>query len=197
MGWSLSWAALKGGSLETICSVFSVRATGQKEEIAESDIVATQLPTGWALVIFKQKEIEDRFLRELSHSGEVVYCFIEDHVMFSSASCWLDDNQLWEVTHDCNEGKFHLRVTGAAPAALEEIRKRLFVKQQADGGEKSETDFVYDAPAELAKALTGFRHDQDVPGMAGDVFQVLESTAAKPASGGFLKRLFGGRERPL
>jgi hypothetical protein len=193
MGYSLSWAALKGGSLETICSVFGLRRTDQKEEIAESEIDAAQIPTGWCLVLFNRKEIEERLLRELSQFGEVVYCFVEDHVMFSTASGWRSGTSIWSVTHDCNKGRFHLEVTGTAPPAIEEIRKKLFAEQHADGGEKSDTDFVYDAPAELAKSLTGFRHDQDMPGMSGDVFQVLEPAAAK--SRGIFSRLFRGRER--
>src|SRR5690349_23123584 len=47
---------------------------------------------------------------------------------------------------------------------------------QATGGEKAEVDHVYDVPAELAKDLTGYRHDQDIPGVSGDVLEVLVPT---------------------
>jgi hypothetical protein len=36
MGWSLSWAALKGGNLQTACAALGLRATGKREETAES-----------------------------------------------------------------------------------------------------------------------------------------------------------------
>jgi hypothetical protein len=45
-------------------------------------------------------------------------------------------------------------------------------------------DYVYDAPAELAKELTGFRHDQDTPGWIGEVFEILERESV-------LGKLFG------
>ena len=83
MGWSLSWAALKGGNLQTACAAGGLRATGKREETAESRFVGAQLPT-------------------------------------------------------------------------------------------ADVDYVYDAPAELAKELTGFRHDQDTPGWIGEVFEILE-----------------------
>jgi hypothetical protein len=54
-----------------------------------------------------------------------------------------------------------------------EVRKRLTAEQHA-----AAVDCIFDIPAELAKALTGFRHDQDIPGMTGDLYQILESVDA-------------------
>jgi hypothetical protein len=64
-----------------------------------------------------------------------------------------------------------LEVTGAGPAELVEIRQKLWAELHANGGDKSDTDFVYDGPAKLAQALTGFRHDQEMPGMEGKVLR--------------------------
>jgi hypothetical protein len=50
-------------------------------------------------------------------------------------------------------------------------------EQNAAGGKKADLDFIYDLPAELAKSLTRFRHDQDTAGVVGDVYHVLEPTA--------------------
>ena len=174
MGYSLSWAALKNGTLETICSACSLRPTGQREEIAESSIVAAEIPTGWHLVLYNRTEIDDRLLAKLSAEGEVVSCFVEDHVMVSSASGWNHGKQIWRVLHDCEKGRYHLEIIGAAPAVFADVQKRLTEEQAAAGGEKADVDCIYDMPAELARSLTGFRHDQDVPEMAGDVYHVLE-----------------------
>jgi hypothetical protein len=48
MGFALHWAALKGGDLESICSVFKLRPTGRREKILESDIVGVELPSSRA-----------------------------------------------------------------------------------------------------------------------------------------------------
>jgi len=174
MGYSLSWAALKGGNLQTACAALGLRATGKREEIAESKIDGVQLPTGWYVVQFDRTEMEDRELARLSRSGEVVCCFVEDHVMVSWASGWREGNKIWSVVHNCENGLFHLRIEGDAPAALKGIAERLVSEQQAAGGEKADVDNVYDVAAELAKELTGYRHDHDIPGLVGDVFEILE-----------------------
>ena len=189
MGWSLSWAALKAGNLQAVCSALGLRATGKHEEFAESKIAGAALPTGWYLVGFNRSELKDRVLERLSRSGEVVCCFVEDHVMVSWASGWRNGNKVWSVVHDCEKGPFHLDIKGEAPAELKGIAERLIAKQHAAGGEKADVDHVYDVPAELAKGLTGFRHDQDIPGVSGDVFEVLEPRPSGVA--GLIGRLFG------
>ncbi|HXC47763.1 MAG TPA: hypothetical protein VNU20_05695 [Candidatus Sulfotelmatobacter sp.] len=186
MGYSLSWAAIKNGRPEAIHSALGLRATGVWEEIPESKIVGASLPTGWYLVSFKRKELGDHILTKLSSMGEIVYCFVEDHVMFSRASGWKDGKFLWSVTHDCEKGRYHLEIMGHAPLSLKTIHAKLVSAQDAEGGEEADVDHIYDAPAELAKDLTGFRHDQDMPGMNDKPFQVLEKNA-------FLSRLFGGK----
>ena len=118
--------------------------------------------------------------------AEVVYCFVEDRVMFGRASGWKDGKFLWSVTHDCEKGKYHLEIKGDAPLSLKGIHAKLVSKQDAAGGEQADVDHIYDAPAELAKDLTGFRHDQDKPGMSHKPFQVLEKKA-------FFSRIFGGK----
>lgn len=176
MGYSLSWAAVRNGTLETVCSSCNLRQTGKREEIPESDVASAEIPGGWQLVLYNKNEVDDQMLKKLSAEGEVVSCFVEDHVMFSSASGWVHGKQTWKVFHDCEKGKYHLEIAGTPPAALANIRNRLTEKQDAAGGEKADVDYIYDIPAELAKALTGFRHDEDIQGTAGNVYQVLEST---------------------
>lgn len=177
MGYSLSWAALKGGALQVICDACNLHPTGRREEIAESKIDAAEIPGGWYLVLFNQQEIDDRLLARLSAQGEVVSCFVEDHVMYSSAAGWNRGRQVWKVFHDCEKGRYHLDVAGAPPPELKEIRERLRQGQDAAGGEKADVDFIYDIPAEVAKSLTGFRHDQDMAGVVGDVYHILEPRA--------------------
>jgi hypothetical protein len=177
MGWSLSWAALKSGNLQTACAALDLRSTGKREEIAESKIVGTQLPTGWYLVVFNRTEIKDKTLEKLSRAGEVVGCFVEDHVMFSSASAWNKGRRVWYVAHNGEEDRvLHLETSGDLPAEFESIRQKVFAKQEQETAEQDDlkVDHVYELPAELAKKLTGFRHDEPTPGLTGDAFEVLE-----------------------
>jgi hypothetical protein len=95
--------------------------------------------------------------------------------MFSTASGWSEGEEIWRVAHDGGEkGMFHLEVKGEPPAELHKIRREQVEKQDADGGAKSEVDHLYEVPAELAKALTSFRHDEDIAGTSGAIYEVLE-----------------------
>lgn len=174
MGWSLSWAAVRGGTREMACTSLRLRAVGRREEVPESNIEGVQLPTGWYLVLYNRNELADSELARFSRWGEVVSCFVEDHVMFSRASGWQQGKRIWSVTHDCEKGRFHLEVDGNPPAEHKDVAKRLLAEQRAAGGEQADVDYVYDIPAELAKAVTGFRHDQDMPGLSGEAFEILE-----------------------
>ena len=186
MGWSLSWAAIKEAKATAVHSILGVKPTQRYEESPESDVTGVELPTGWYLVVFNRQEIKDEVLKKLSMLGDTVYCFVEDHVMFSCAAGWRNGMRTWSLVHDCEKGIYHLAIGGVAPPSLKEIHNRLTSEQNVAGGEKADVDYIYDAPAELAKELTGFRHDLDIPGLTGDVFEVLERS---PRS--LLRRIFG------
>ena len=70
-------------------------------------------------------------------------------------------------------------------------KKNLFANQEKETAEPDDlkVDQVYELRAEVAKELTGFRHDQDIPGISGDIFAALE-----PKSGSLLSRLFGKKD---
>jgi hypothetical protein len=94
MGYSLSWAAARKGTIESVCSALNLRPTGEREEVAESNIDTVEIPAGWQVVIWNGQELEDGVLAKLSMGTEVVSCSVEDHVMFSSASRWARGKQV-------------------------------------------------------------------------------------------------------
>jgi hypothetical protein len=75
---------------------------------------------------------------------------------------------------------------GDAPPSLKNIHANLVVEQDAE--QEADVDRIYEAPAELAKNLTGFRHDQDTPGMKDKPFLVLEKMP-------FFSTFFGGKSQ--
>lgn len=177
MGYSLSWAALKGGTLDMLCDAMGLVPTKRFEEIAESEFVAAALPTFWYLFLWNGNEIPKEALQRLSIYGPVVNCYIEDHVMLSVASGWGNGKQLWRVEHYGGEkGHLHLETEGNLPSAFEAIRQRLVAQQETAAGADADVDYVYDIPADLAKGLTGFRHDQRMPEMGPKPYEILEPT---------------------
>ena len=118
--------------------------------------------------------IGDSTLRRLSAGCEVVTCGVEEHVMVSEATLWRAGQCVWRVSHDGAQGVENLHVEGELPPAFASIRDRLFCEQQAPASSQFPADYIFDIPVELAKSLTGYRHDEDTPGLAANSFDVLE-----------------------
>ena len=194
MGFSMSWAAVRGGTPQAVHDALALRGTGTREEIPESDTTGAELPGGWYMVASNRDGLrlsEDAVLGRLSRVGEVVMCFVEEHVMCSFAACWRDGRRVWSVYHDAQSGMESLDIQGEPPAAFIAIRDRLHAQQAAAGGKKAGVDYIFDIPVELAHSLTGYRHDHDIPGMPKDAFEVLVSTSTTPERRSWWRRLVG------
>ena len=76
--------------------------------------------------------------------------------------------------HDASEGLDNLEATGRLPPSFASIRDRLSAELDAAGPDVA--DYLFDVPAEICKSITGFRHDEDIEGIEGDAFTVLERT---------------------
>ena len=181
--------------LETL----ALRGTGTHEETAESPVVGAELPTGWYLVVagdLGHRLMGDPTVQRLSAGCDVVTGDVEEHAMVSVATGWKDGQRVWSVTHDGQQDMYHLQTEGELPAAFTDIRDRLRSEQHAAGGRKVTVDFIFDVPVELAQALTGYRHDADIPGARADPFEVLveipSGASASTSRSSFLRRLFGG-----
>lgn len=189
MGFSLSWVAVKGGTPQDVLNELCLRPTGARAEIPETAADGAALPGGWYLVVSNRDELkltEEATLKSLSYLGEAIACFVEEHVMVSTAMCYSKGAWIWTVKHDAQKGADHLRALGKPPAEFAAIRDRL-LKEQAEGD--ADVDYVFEIPVELAQALTGFRHDEAPPGAEGNAepFEVLERGKKKKSQGFFVR----------
>ena len=217
MGYSLSWLAVKGKPQMEVHDELGLRPTGEREEIPESDLTGAELPNGWCLIVSNRREqvASDAAMQRLASSGcELVTCFVEEHVMVSSATGWKDGRKSWSIIHDSQRGVEHLETTGELPASYSSVRDRLFTKQKEANIRKAGTrrpliprkvvaseemgcDYIFDIPVQVAHELTGYRHDRDIPEMTGKPFHVLVDAVQKdsmpPPKPSFWKRFFGTR----
>jgi hypothetical protein len=173
MGFALSWLAVKGTTAEKVRESLGLSSTGEREEIPESPVVGAALPGGWYLVVFNEGFPEESTLKTLSGIGELVFAAVEEHVMYSTAAGYRDGERKWSVAHDAQKGITHLEADGELPDAFAAIRAAMLAEQEGAGGENADVDYLFDVPVNLAAELTGFRHDQDVPGAEGEPFEVL------------------------
>lgn len=175
MGFNIAWIALRGKEPRELLSGLKLRPTGEFCEIPDEPFVGCQLPGDWYLVwadgcdSFASEEL----VAELSAGGELVTCAIEEHVMFSSASHVKDGKLLWRVTHEAERGIDHLETQGEMPPEFASIHQQQSEQQAASGDDG--VDYLFEVPVEMARLLTGFRYDEDVPGLTGEVFETLVS----------------------
>ncbi|WP_157489285.1 hypothetical protein [Lysobacter sp. Root916] len=184
MGFAISWLAVSGKDPQQVLQELQLHRTGETEEFPESPVSAAQLPTGWFLVFanrFASPLVADRSLQQLSAGCTVISCQVEEHVMFSSVMCYANGKNNWHVTHDAQEGIYHLSVSGDLPPQFNDIYASLKQEQDDSGGDKSDVDYIHDVPVSLAKVITSFRHDQDIQGGPPEPFEALASSSS-PAS---------------
>jgi hypothetical protein len=145
---------------ETVHSELRVTRTGEYEDVPDSPLLGTHLADAWYLIYANQYDYVDGApLADLSRNGLLITCVIEEHSMYSCATGWENGLLLWSIVHDSSRhGPAHLDAQGDLPAVFAAIRDHLS-KQQAHGG----ADYLFDIPIEVAKAITGFRHDESEP----------------------------------
>lgn len=187
MGWSLSWLGFRDVPRDRILGLLNLHSTGKHDSVTHGKIGYLELPKGWKLVLFDHKEFRDKELTLLSQRDEFVYCFIEEHVMFSKAALWKASTEVWSVAHSGEIGALDLKADGALPPRFESIRVALMEKQQK--AEESSVDHFFEIPVLLAEETTGFRYDKEILGVWEDETEILEPV--KQASG--WKRLFGAK----
>ena len=187
MGYSLSLLAVQTPDPAEALRQLGHTRTGQLCEYAREPLSGYALSTNWFLIVAlgcDNRFLQPNILGPLSEHFPVVACSIEEHVMFSSAEYWTDGNQVWRAEHVGENGPIHLKTSGILPPGFEAMAAAHKEAQEADGGEKAGVDHYFDIPLNAAKAITGFKHDEGIPGVDYEGFEVLlkasSSTASKP-----------------
>ena len=119
---------------------------------------------------------EDATLLRLSVGCEVVAGGVETHVMCSTACGWKDGRGVWWMDHNSEAGVDNLSTRGQLPEVFRRIHEDLRAKQEAEGGPDCGVDFIFSAPEELTKTLTGYHYDVSQP---GEVWHSLVSAPPK------------------
>ena len=160
MGYHISWIGFQNRSLKEISARIGLAETGAREHLPESDILAISLASGWHIIFFNNplpKELKNANLEQLSRVVDIVTCLVEEASMVSMSSSYVNGVKQWRVAHDSERGHTNLEAQGNPPSGYPEIRDKLLAKQNAAG--PNGVDYVFDVPINLARHLTGFRHD--------------------------------------
>ena len=173
MGFRVLLIAVTGKELDAIHDEFGVRQTGQYEEIPESPVTGAMLPSGSYLLYINDEIVpDDRVFRRLSKNASLIACHVNETVMNSYTSSWVEGVEKWSVFHDAQQGIKHLETTGIIPEQLKPIQEKLFAEQ----GGSEDTDYIFDIPIELFAALGGIRYDRDIEGAGPEPWEILSRT---------------------
>ncbi len=172
MGFSIAWISVKGQPKEFVLEQMGLRPTGNFDETFNGPTDGVPLPGGWYTVIgqgcdyaFKQMQA----IRRISQVADIVIVGVEEHVMSAYAEYWSNGKQMWWLCHNASDGPNHLDTSGQLPPEFTAVRSELEEKQQSEG----DADYIFDIPVELAKRITGFRHDEDLPELGARPYEEL------------------------
>jgi hypothetical protein len=170
MGFRVLLVAVTGKTRGEIHQDYSVAATDQYEKIPESPVTGAILPSGAYLLYINDQIVPDEVVfATLSRNASLIACYVNETVMNSFVSSWVNGVEQWSVFHDAQQGIKHLETAGDLPSQLLPIKERLFAEQD----QVKDTDHVFDIPIELFAALGGIRYDQDIEGAGPEPWQVL------------------------
>ena len=184
MGFRLSWVAIHGKSRDEIHRVLAITATGTYEEFPESPCTGALLSDGWYLVVkncefFKDCGFfdNDEQLSKLSDKCVVIMSFVHEGIMVSYAAEWRNGKRIWSTLHNSQKALDHFEARGELPSTYNSIRQQLETKQAEHG---RGVDYIFDIPVEIAKSITGYRHDAIVTTVDERGFEVLRIDEPPP-----------------
>jgi len=182
MGYSLAWLATRGKPIESLLAELHLRRTGTVGEYTDEPIVGAPLEGGWYLLVARgcdHRMITDSVLKTISRGCRMIACSVEEHMTWSLTMEWDNGREIWSVYHQGDEEVHNLTTSGALPDFFASIRDEIMAEQAAVGGADAGVDCVFEAPLELARRITGFRHSSDENVV--EPFEILlEAMPAKP-----------------
>jgi hypothetical protein len=151
MAFAYSWIAVHGLDRAAVLKRLELTPTGGTDTSppAYGQISVCDLADGWTMVALGDMAhdlgLKDS-LAKLSIDCRLVAAHIEERAMFSSAEEWRQGRQLWQVQHDQVSSRPALETTGNPPGDFAALKK-------------SHAGKVFDVPLQLARSITGFKHD--------------------------------------
>jgi hypothetical protein len=192
MGMSVSWIGVQSMDRERILDALGLMAAPSRAKGRKA--TTWSFSNGWTFVLSTDFNYPTpKRMAALSADGTAIALSVDDRVMVSVVRGYERGKAVFAIERDGGQkGVRHMAVAGTAPAEWAAIRKRLTEEQDEEDRGESRTDFLFDAPLELAKALCGYRFDEEWP--KGQ--KPVQTALVKKKTPSLLSRLFGKRWRP-
>jgi len=189
MSWSFAFIAIRAGK-DVVLQRLGMEDTGRAVEPYRAAASCVELPSGWTVVASDKMDFASpELLALLSQDGEALGCWLSDVVMASDAFGYRDGREVWSIRYDCNEHDGVVDAAGKLPPQFKAIYKKARAAQAAEE-DGPPVDYVWDVPADVVAAITGYRYDE-FDEAAFTVLAPPRGPKADPFQA--LKRLFGKR----
>ena len=183
MGFNGCWVAVKDKSVKDLSVLIGFEAVPESSISHPMEVVhSAGEASGWGFVVttdFEDRLLNEKLLRQLSSDTRLIVCMVCESTMCASSEFWASGQRVWSIAHDSQTGNLtHLDVEGERlPKSLENYRAKAIAKQ----GDDVDVDHMFDVPLYVAREMTGFKHDDELP--KGALFQEIrlpQKMAAKP-----------------
>lgn len=160
MGWMVSWVAVQGAPTPTVLSSLGLMETGEWVDPGSrvADFSVREID-GWVVVFSEDFDWgAPAKALELSRLGRAVSLQFEDKIEMTAIACEaVNGVQAWLVSHVNDKGQ-ELVVEGEPPPSFVPIRDEAIRRQREEGG----ADYLHDIPQDIAKAVCGYRADEEI-----------------------------------
>ncbi|MEZ5668868.1 MAG: hypothetical protein R3F55_15780 [Alphaproteobacteria bacterium] len=184
MSFTMSWVAFKGMSADDACAAFGAERTGEMAPAESADLMGLELP-GWYLILVDDRGAYDLAAHDFAQSQTLPTELLEFHIVENAGHARLESyasgEQRWSIWYDSNQ-KPALQLQGDLPPELAEVRARLEARRQREAPKSKSGAYDSDLPAEIGKALTGFRHDDVDDSTMAEVLRMLSQAGPTEAA---------------
>lgn len=164
MGFRNSWVATEG-PLARLLRAGGWQMTGEETDFLETGLYALELP-GWSLVIGSGWDAMPRVrASHASAAGNALFLTQDDSSMGAMLLGYVVGKKCWSIVYDGSEGVGTPVFEGEVPPEAAAIWEKCRADQHKAGGLDAGVDYHYELVPELARVLTGFRHDRDPGGV--------------------------------
>lgn len=92
--------------------------------------------------------------------------------MVCTSELWRNEEQIWRIEHNAQQGIDHLNASGSLPESFPTIRTECAEEQEQAGGKEADIDYFFEIPLQTANSIVGFKHDEaDLEDESFEVFK--------------------------
>ena len=164
MGYRCRWIAVRAGDGAEILSFLRFSIVQElREQVYDTGLHAVAMP-GWFVVIGDGSEFMDLVERShaegLSERNEAILFCADDSDLYAEVSSYVGGVTSWSISYNGGAGAEAPTVDGNVPASTLSLLAAAVDEQDAASEGKPAFDRIYEAVAEIARGVVGFRHDQ-------------------------------------